>query len=436
MRVEIFARAGAVLGVCLAVACSGSNTPTSPSAQSQSPIVLVVTLTGAVSAVGTSSQFQAIATLSNGTTQTVTADASWQSTNPSVASVGPSSGIVTAVAAGEADIVATYHSVSGRSHVIISAPAKPLAVSGTVTDGTSGGILPNIRIQVMDGPSAGQAVNTGATGTYTLTGLAAGTFTLSASAVSYQTTTKTITATSDTRVDFVLPRAGPPQGRLAFSTTASQGWTSIDVSVGGRVVGTLRRFFEPGGATSCDAVADARVVATVDAGVPIAWSARSDRGVTWSGSQTVPANGCFEVQLTCTDRNCAAPAPPPTPTPTPSPGPPLSSGLYVWGGPNYTQYLGVFTCVFCTEFGAESINNQFGNYGSQFSSTSIRNQFSQYGSQFSTYSACNQFASTPPRVYNANRSVYYGELTINQFRSEGIKAASIVNWLNGDVCRH
>ena len=82
------------------------------------------------------------------------------------------------------------------------------------------------------------------------------------------------------------------------------------------------------------------------------------------------------------------------------------------------------------------MNNQFGQYGSQFSSTSIRNQFSQYGSPFSTYSACNQFASNPPRVYNSNRSVYYGELTLNQFRAEGIKATNIVTWLQNDVCRH
>src|SRR2546430_16529683 len=107
MRVPIFARVGGVLAVCLAVACSGSNAPTSPSSQSQSPSVAAVTLTGGVSTVGTSSQFQAISTLSNGTTQTVTTDAAWQSMNPTVASVGVSSGMVTGVAAGETDIVAT-----------------------------------------------------------------------------------------------------------------------------------------------------------------------------------------------------------------------------------------------------------------------------------------------------------------------------------------
>jgi hypothetical protein len=111
-------------------------------------------------------------------------------------------------------------------------------------------------------------------------------------------------------------------------------------------------------------------------------------------------------------------------------------GYYVWGGQGYGQYLGFFTCVFCVEFGADSINNQFGRYGSQFSSTSIRNQFSQYGSQFSTYSSCDQFATNPPKVYNSNGSVYYGELTVNQFRVDAIKAPAIVTWLTANVCKH
>ena len=231
----------------------------------------------------------------------------------------------------------------------------------------------------------------------------------------------------------------PAETKIAFSTTASLGWNSIEVFVGGRSVGTLRRYFEPGLAPSCEGVADARLVVTIPPGA-VSWSARSDRGTTWSGSETLVANGCVEEQLACTNRNCSAPAPTPaptpTPTPTPTPGPTPTSGFYVWGGASHTQYLGFFTCVFCQEFASESINNQFGSYGSQFSSTSIRNQFSSYGSQFSADSVCNQFASNPPRVYNSNRTVYYGELTINQFRGEAIKTATIVNWLRTDVCQH
>lgn len=111
-------------------------------------------------------------------------------------------------------------------------------------------------------------------------------------------------------------------------------------------------------------------------------------------------------------------------------------GYYLWGGPGYSQFLGFFTCVSCVEFDANSVNNQFGQYGSQFSSTSIRNQFSQFGSDFSTYSSCNQFANNPPRVFNSNTSVYYGELTSNRFRADAITTSAIVTWLATNVCKH
>jgi hypothetical protein len=114
----------------------------------------------------------------------------------------------------------------------------------------------------------------------------------------------------------------------------------------------------------------------------------------------------------------AAPAPAPAPSP--------AGAFHVWGGATYGQYLGYFNCTSCTDFGADSINNQFGVYGSLFSSTSIRNQFGTYGSQFSSSSPCNQFASNPPRVYDSSHTGYYGELTLNQFRGDAIKVGAIV----------
>jgi hypothetical protein len=322
-------------------ASSGTGSPTAPTVS-----VTAMTVTGTPPAVGTTAQYTATATLSNGAAQNVTGLSTWQSTDITVATVS-ASGLATGVGLGVADLRATYQGVTG----------------------------------------VGQAA-----------------------------------------VSTVAP------GQFAISTSATQGWSSIDVSVNGRPIGTLRRFLEPDVPTSCVELADTRVVTSIGAG-PIAYTARSDRGASWSGTADVKPNGCAEVRLVCDNRNCAA-APAPTPRPTPTPPPSPATGLYLWGGANYTQYLGFFTCVFCTEFTSDSINNQFGQYGSAFSSTSIRNQFSQYGSQFSTYSACNQFAGTPPRVYNANRSTYYGELTLNQFRSDAIKVSSILNWLTGDVCKH
>lgn len=114
---------------------------------------------------------------------------------------------------------------------------------------------------------------------------------------------------------------------------------------------------------------------------------------------------------------------------------PAAAAYHVWGGPNYTQYLGFWTCTFCQEFGANSINNTFGTYGSEYSSTSIRNSYSQYGSPYSAYSACNEYASTPPRVYNSDKSQYFGTLTLNSYAFQAITAPGIVSWLRNDVCQ-
>ena len=117
------------------------------------------------------------------------------------------------------------------------------------------------------------------------------------------------------------------------------------------------------------------------------------------------------------------------------PPPPPPPWYHVWGGAGYTQYLGYWTCTFCVEYGADSINNTYGTHGSAFSSTSMRNSFSQYGSPYSSYSACNQFASSPPRVFSADGRIYYGELTVNPYRAEAITASGVVSWLVNDVCQ-
>ena len=130
-----------------------------------------------------------------------------------------------------------------------------------------------------------------------------------------------------------------------------------------------------------------------------------------------------------TTNNCSTSVQVTVPAPTPTPA---TQEFHVWGDSGYTQYLGFFSCVFCTELDTNSINNEFGPYGNRFSSTSIRNEFSQYGGRFSTNSACNRFASNPPRVFNQSKTVYYGELTLNEFRSDAI--SDWVDWLEEDVC--
>jgi len=83
---------------------------------------------GTAPIIGSMIQFTAIAVLSNGAVQTVTTQATWQSSVPRVATVDDT-GIVTGIAVGSTDITATYRNVSGVIHIAIAAltplPAPP-----------------------------------------------------------------------------------------------------------------------------------------------------------------------------------------------------------------------------------------------------------------------------------------------------------------------
>ena len=92
--------------ISLSVVASACGSATSPS------VVSLVSVTGAPPTVGSSSQFTATATMSNGTTEVVTSSATWTSSDPNVATVTPG-GLVTAIAEGTASIQATFDNISG-----------------------------------------------------------------------------------------------------------------------------------------------------------------------------------------------------------------------------------------------------------------------------------------------------------------------------------
>jgi hypothetical protein len=71
-----------------------------------------------------------------------------------------------------------------------------------------------------------------------------------------------------------------------------------------------------------------------------------------------------------------------------------AQGIQLYG-PN-GQYLGNLND---NPFDPNSVNNQFGRYGSQFSPDSIRNPYSRWGSEFSPDSPHNPFAIGRQRPY-------------------------------------
>lgn len=91
---------------------------------------------------------------------------------------------------------------------------------------------------------------------------------------------------------------------------------------------------------------------------------------------------------------------------------------------NDNEYLGEISK---NQFDSDSINNEFGRYGSQFSSYSIFNNFSTYGSQFSSLSPFNKFTSTPPKIYKENIFIAY--LTVNTFMFQRVDTNLLIVWL-------
>lgn len=126
--------------------------------------------------------------------------------------------------------VSTSQSTTSTSTTSVSGQTT-FTLSGTVTDGTSGGILPNIVIRITDGVNSGKTANTGGAGTYSIPGVVPGTMTLSASATGYVTATKSASVSADTRVDWILARvATTTTTSTSTTTTTSISTTTTSVS--------------------------------------------------------------------------------------------------------------------------------------------------------------------------------------------------------------
>ena len=103
--------------IATAAACSSNkstDTPTTPTATVSS-----IAVAGTAPNVGLTAQLTATATMSNGTTQNVTSQATWQSSNNAVVTVTPS-GAVTALGLGTVTVQATYQNVGGADQITIA----------------------------------------------------------------------------------------------------------------------------------------------------------------------------------------------------------------------------------------------------------------------------------------------------------------------------
>jgi hypothetical protein len=142
MRCERVIGFSSVVGLCvllLTQACGGSDS--SPAPTPTPPVVTLtsVTISGIsdTASVGQQVALKATANRSDGTTVDVTAQATWASSNRVVADVS-TTGSLTTLAAGLADIRATYNGVTGVLQLTVS--QRP-HLSGIVTDAANGRAL-------------------------------------------------------------------------------------------------------------------------------------------------------------------------------------------------------------------------------------------------------------------------------------------------------
>ena len=238
--------------VILAASCGGSNTtspsPTSPTTPNPTRIIglignlafgnvpvgqtaiatLTITNSGnstlAVSGITFTNGLEAVFS-PNWTSGTIAAGASQQVTSRFAPTVTRSyAGTVTV----NGDQTNGTNSL-GISGTGVAPVAPTFTLSGVVNDGTTGrsGRIPNAVITVLDGSNAGKSSSSDNNGTYELTGLASGTFAVSASFSNYETATKTVALSENTNVDFTLTRLPtPPEQREKVGAMCIDGTSS------------------------------------------------------------------------------------------------------------------------------------------------------------------------------------------------------------------
>jgi hypothetical protein len=214
-----------LIAVALTAACGGSPpSPSTTTTTSSSPSVTSVAVSGGGQAQpGQSAQLTATATFSDGSTQNVTQQATWDTTNAAVATVS-SSGLVNFIAAGDVEIRATYRSVTGSTRLTVSAAPRPrYRLSGVLTDQINGRGVDQARVEVVSGLNAGRSVTTPADGSYAFSDLIEDSFTVRFTSPFYEPADRSVTLNADTRVDVVM--------KPATDVTAFYGTYNVNLAV-------------------------------------------------------------------------------------------------------------------------------------------------------------------------------------------------------------
>ncbi len=186
--------------------------------------------------------------------------------------------------------------VTGNTTLDFELSRSAFTVSGTVTDTTSGGVLPGVEVRITGGssPNFGKATVTDAAGRYTIPNVAAERIVMEASATGYQVSAASPTVTANSTVDFRLNRLGPSTGVITFRIDHESCGTTpsspiVDVFIDDNNVGTIYNVTTPGSAVS----------RTVSTG-PHTVAASGGRGASYPLTN-VNVIGMLTIPLVCTE---------------------------------------------------------------------------------------------------------------------------------------
>ena len=197
----------AVLVALTVLGCDGDS-PTQPSPPPPSlpppPVSLTRVDIGAPVSIEPqrSAQLTATAVRSDGTTEDVTSQAQWGSSNSATVRIS-ATGEATALRAGEVTITARYQSRSGTA-VVLGLPSGTHKLTGVVTE--EGRTIDGVSVSIISGVGSGQATTTGDGGRFSFYG-AAGPVSLQAKRDGYQNVIAgvNVTATPTTRNLEIVP---------------------------------------------------------------------------------------------------------------------------------------------------------------------------------------------------------------------------------------
>jgi hypothetical protein len=161
-KMRALAAVGAFFFCTTAMACGSRTTTPEPITLASISVAPVTPFTD----LGQQTLFVATATMNNGNTESVTAKAAWQSSNPNVLTIAPS-GLATSVSEGEARVTATYEGIAGS--VDVSVRIQWILGGRILSTADRSAVTSGVAI-VADGA---QSITYGNDGAYMLQGLGA-----------------------------------------------------------------------------------------------------------------------------------------------------------------------------------------------------------------------------------------------------------------------